>query len=996
MRVPALAIGLVLGSVWAGFADDGPAATTTTLATSSPGAFTTRPPVFTATVETESSAPATGTVEFVADGLSLGHAPVFTRDGHRIAVMGGATLGVGAHTITARFGGSDSHLPSESEPLSQMVSEGRYFTFDAGQPGPGPAPLNSTAIAVNANGSIAGSYSVLDARGRLAGSIGFFKPSYASPSSFGLGGAWTVPSAMNDKDQVVGWSTVTGGAPHAFLHRFQTVDLGTLGGGTSQAVAINKAGQVVGTSSTTSGATHGFLYSAGTLADLGTLGGAGSAALAIDSSGFAAGYADLPSGERHAAYHTSSWRDLGTLGGTRSSAFALNDAGQIAGTSLLAGDRDAHAFLWQDGRLTDLAGPAGPPTHAVAMNDAGQVVGWTMAPGAGSLTLDAPAPHNAFLYSGGLNVLGTLHGGTSQALDINNAGAVVGVSDGRAFVSSGGALRDLGTLGGPTSAARAINDAGVIVGAADLASGLRHAVAWTPAPVWDVSVAAARGVVGRTTFLTATLKVYGLGVSPARIDFELGGVWVGSAITNENGTAVLTGVSLAGFAIGSYPGAVRATYYPSFALGVADLVVTVDHPPVAADDSYEITGPVSVPGPGILANDTDADGDALTAVLESGPARGTLTLAANGAFRYTPDPGPGPGVQGDAFTYRAVAAGASSNVVTVRLLGLIRPVFGGVVSAAPVTIDDSPWNKSQPRVSGDLLAYDRHIVLRAEVHYYDFASGQNAVVPHPSGEAENMPELDRGRIVFKANQGSYKVADVASGQSAAIAPGASAFLGGATIGGDTVAYTDTSGTFPGGFYAWDLATSTSTRLGDFDYPAGSIVPRVSPGGDRVAWVSCHSPDALSVVCAELLEARRAGGDWTTSIIADTPGFQYWSVDTDGDWIVYAAAPGSVLGPTRVYLRPEATGSGDRVFDLPGALGRPSIDRGVISFDGGTDVSRDIFVYVIATNTLYQVTDTPGYEGSSDVSVLPSGDIRVTWLGGDSGYVVRAVTFTPGH
>src|SRR5215470_19749335 len=121
VKVPATAVGLVLGLALASFADDG-ATTTTTLATSNPGAFTTRPPVFTATVETESSTPATGTVEFAADGVSLGQSPVFTRDGHRIAVMGGATLGVGAHTITARYSGDDSHLPSESEPLTQMVS----------------------------------------------------------------------------------------------------------------------------------------------------------------------------------------------------------------------------------------------------------------------------------------------------------------------------------------------------------------------------------------------------------------------------------------------------------------------------------------------------------------------------------------------------------------------------------------------------------------------------------------------------------------------------------------------------------------------------------------------------------------------------------------------------------------------------------------------------------------------------------------------------------
>jgi probable HAF family extracellular repeat protein len=907
--------------------------------------------------------------------------------------MGGATLGVGAHTITARYRGDDSHLPSESEPLSQMVSAGRYVALDMSQVGPAFGSVHSTATAVNATGRAVGSFSVLDGQGRLAGNMGFLSDGLFS-NSFGLGGAWTVPSAVNDQGRVVGWSTVTGGASHAFLFQnFQTRDLGTLGGGTSQALAINNADQVAGTSRTASGATHGFLYSGGTLADLGTLGGAGSAALSIDSWGFAAGYADVPSGERHAAYYTSSWRDLGTLGGTRSSAFAMNDAGQIAGTSLLAGDGDAHAFLWQDGRLTDLAGPGGPPTHAVAMNDAGQVVGWTMAPGAGSLalTLDEPAPRHAFLYSDGLNVLGTLHGGTSQALDINNAGAVVGLSDGRAFVSSGGALRDLGTLGGRTSAARAINDAGVIVGAADLASGQRHAVAWTPVPVFSLVFPTVTGVVGRTAVLSAQLRVFNRPVSTGeRIDFELGGVSVGSAITDWTGTANLTGVSLVGFDIGSYPGALRATHAPSFARAVADLVVTTDHPPVAADDSYDFFGSLSVAARGVLENDSDVDGDALSAVLVAGPTHGTVTLADDGSFTYTPDPGSDPGaLPSDAFTYQVAAAGLSSNVVTVSLVSLIRPIFGGVVSAVPVTIDDSPkYSMSTPRVSGDLLVYHT-LTFAGEVHYYDFASGQNAVVPHPPGEWDLYPEVDRGRIVFLAGSG-FALFDVASGQSTPIAPGANSMFGGATIGGDTFAYMGWSPQGGRGIYAWDLATSTQTRLGDLEL-AG---PRVSPGGDRVAWVSCSNQDPLSLRCDRVLEAQRAGGGWITSVVADTPGFEYSEADTDGDWIVYTARPASVLGATRVHLRAEA--SGDRVLDLPGPLGRPSIDRGVISFDGGPGTFGDVFVYVIATNTLYQATHTPDYEAYSDVSVLPNGDIRVAWRAGSSGTIVRALTFTPGH
>ena len=53
----------------------------------------------------------------------------------------------------------------------------------------------------------------------------------------------------------------------------------------------------------------------------------------------------------------------------------------------------------------------------------------------------------------------------------------------------------------------------------------------------------------------------------------------------------------------------------------------------------------------MLGNDADPDGEhALTAVLVSGPAHGTLTLNADGSFTYTPDANySGP----DSFTYRA-------------------------------------------------------------------------------------------------------------------------------------------------------------------------------------------------------------------------------------------------------------------------------------------------------------------------------------------------------
>jgi hypothetical protein len=89
--------------------------------------------------------------------------------------------------------------------------------------------------------------------------------------------------------------------------------------------------------------------------------------------------------------------------------------------------------------------------------------------------------------------------------------------------------------------------------------------------------------------------------------------------------------------------------------------------PVAVDDTYlAFPGQTleTASGKGVLANDTDADGDPLTAILVSGPSHGTLTLDADGAFVYQPTPGYfGP----DSFTYRASDGKTISNVATVSI-----------------------------------------------------------------------------------------------------------------------------------------------------------------------------------------------------------------------------------------------------------------------------------------------------------------------------------------
>jgi hypothetical protein len=74
--------------------------------------------------------------------------------------------------------------------------------------------------------------------------------------------------------------------------------------------------------------------------------------------------------------------------------------------------------------------------------------------------------------------------------------------------------------------------------------------------------------------------------------------------------------------------------------------------PLVFAHSYTVlaNGTLSVPAMGVLANDVSANGQALTAVLASGPAHGTLSLNADGSFTYTPAAN---FVGGDSFTYQA-------------------------------------------------------------------------------------------------------------------------------------------------------------------------------------------------------------------------------------------------------------------------------------------------------------------------------------------------------
>jgi uncharacterized repeat protein (TIGR01451 family) len=122
----------------------------------------------------------------------------------------------------------------------------------------------------------------------------------------------------------------------------------------------------------------------------------------------------------------------------------------------------------------------------------------------------------------------------------------------------------------------------------------------------------------------------------------------------------------------NYHGADSFTYRASDGTtnsGIATVTITVvpvNDPPVALNDQYSTVEDrvLIVPAPGVLGNDSDPDGDALTAIISSNPAHGTVTLNAEGSFIYSPNTNY-TGV--DSFTYRASDGVTNSGLATVSI-----------------------------------------------------------------------------------------------------------------------------------------------------------------------------------------------------------------------------------------------------------------------------------------------------------------------------------------
>ncbi|HYR27060.1 MAG TPA: Ig-like domain-containing protein, partial [Thermoanaerobaculia bacterium] len=287
--------------------------------------------------------------------------------------------------------------------------------------------------------------------------------------------------------------------------------------------------------------------------------------------------------------------------------------------------------------------------------------------------------------------------------------------------------------------------------------------------------------------------------------------------------------------------------------------------PIGTADHYSTTEgqAVVVAGPGVLANDVDPEGDALTVELDAAPAQGVLALAPNGGFTFTP----APDFFGTAtFTYRISDGTTASDPVTVT------------IEVEPVNDQPSFTADGTVTVAEDAAAYA--------------AAWATAISAGPF-EASQILSFD---ITNNSNPSLFDVQpEISAGGLLTFTVAANAH-GSASI---TVVLTDDGGTANGGVDTSSAATFTITVNPVNDVPAFTLPSSTSVNEDAGAQTVANFATAISAGPAD------ESGQTLTFGVTQT------SADAT---LTFSAAPAIAADGTLTYTA-TANAYGSATFDV---------------------------------------------------------------------------------
>jgi Tol biopolymer transport system component len=322
------------------------------------------------------------------------------------------------------------------------------------------------------------------------------------------------------------------------------------------------------------------------------------------------------------------------------------------------------------------------------------------------------------------------------------------------------------------------------------------------------------------------------------------------------------------------------------------------------------------------------------------------------------------------------AAPASAQVVV--------PIPGPALDVYQVTVNDGAGGQTDPHVSGDWVSYTDNSVYGVRFQNLDMGIPSDRLIPKSDGFFDSLSDISGSTIVFMRAmidyQGIYLVQIDPFGNpgpAIEVSPPASAWRERTALGGDTIAYEDRS-------YGGSSTAPTEVSLASVLNPAApayrltddtlyDLMPAVSPDGSTIVWVK-GVYGAMDVWRAE----RMAGAWGNPEQVTSTDGNESFP-DTNGPVTVYASNAGGD-GDIRWSVKDSSGAYVESVLDLPGIQRNPNIASNLIVFESSAaqGMQYDLWLYDLATNRLYQLTDTPVSESLSDVTMGTGDLIRVAW------------------
>ncbi len=339
--------------------------------------------------------------------------------------------------------------------------------------------------------------------------------------------------------------------------------------------------------------------------------------------------------------------------------------------------------------------------------------------------------------------------------------------------------------------------------------------------------------------------------------------------------------------------------------------------PIANSDSYTTDEDVLLSRDaltGVLANDSDSDGDPIQAQLVSDVSSGQLSLAADGSFTYQPDPN----FSGtDSFTYRASDGSATSNLATVTL----------TVQAVP----DAPIANSDA---------------------YSTTPGTQLSLNAISGVLANDTDPDGDPLQ------AALLTDVANGTLSLSSDGSFDYQPDAGFQGiDTFTYEASDGVLTSPAATVSISVSASNALPEFvtgQVDFAQLVVDTTMGQTHAVAVADFDGDSdVDLVATDYVDGtvewfRNDGGTYTRVMLdpALAGAYPIHAEDLDGDGDVDVLAAG-YLADVVAWYENDGTGSFTR-HDIPGSHDGP---HSVVPWDIDGDGDKDVITTNQDSNTV---------------------------------------------